>query len=192
MELYEVIMGIALGNIKDGDVVKTDTDTLKYIDGTLVYVTEKGYISEPVVINEETMAKEYVVDEDKEDFLFHEAIRVVNDGQAVLAPFYSELPIKDLNDLADFVEWAHSCNYSLDTINFVKAEDVEEPKEKRGQKITEEQAKDIYVQRHMGVPVSSLANEYGITERMVYYILDGTYWSNVHQTMVKDMAKGAK
>lgn len=52
---------------------------------------------------------------------------------------------------------------------------------KLGAKISAEDAFNILLgKRFFGRTVASLADEYGITTRMVYYILDGTYWSDVY------------
>ena len=57
-------------------------------------------------------------------------------------------------------------------------------------KISAEDAFNILVSKHyFGQPVTSLANQYGITTRMVYYILDGTHWSDVYDYFKKNANK---
>jgi hypothetical protein len=35
-------------------------------------------------------------------------------------------------------------------------------------------------------PVKEIAEEYGVSERMIYYVLDGTHWQEVHEQFHKD------
>lgn len=57
----------------------------------------------------------------------------------------------------------------------------------KGAKLTEKNVYAIHFRRtFMKDSVASLAEAFGVTERMVYYILDGTYWGDVHKQFHKD------
>lgn len=68
------------------------------------------------------------------------------------------------------------------------AEDTKETEiSSTGHKLDSLDALDILMQRHFAKDsVSVIAERYGITDRMVYYIIDGTYWTDVHATFHKD------
>jgi len=177
VKLDEIVEKLGKGEIDERDSIKTDTDELRFVNGSLHYLTDKGHLSEKVVIDLETLGKEYELEKRPEKFDIFEAFRRVADGKEVTAPFYIEGTVRTVKELVSCLEVI-----GLDNISNVVFIEEEKSSNHKGQKLTEEDAKEVFVKRlGKGVPVADLAEEYGVSERMVYYILDGTYWSTVAQ-----------
>jgi Mor family transcriptional regulator len=56
--------------------------------------------------------------------------------------------------------------------------DFQWPRGRRRQKLTEDQARSIFSERARGVKASVLADQYGVSDQMVYQIVRKKSWQN--------------
>lgn len=138
MRLDDIITGIIIEMVKDGDVFEASNgDRCIYKNGVLSWVTIEGYISTPVTVTSENI-DEYYKKVSKDESSRAE-VRVVK--------------------------------------RYVDC----------GKKLTEGDAYNIHHLYHfVKIPVAEIAKEYHISERMVYYILDGGHWADVFKKFHKD------
>lgn len=181
-------------------------DRIVYIDGALRHLLRNGIVSSPVTLTNDIVSAEWhtidayttvkiTMGEALERLSKREPVRVIvnlnisrtieNDlGTIDSLTQLNEMIAEGIVSLYELYHQAKFCfekkeeqprvqkdTYSVDTTT---------PKKHSGRKLTEGEAEAILYDRHYNKKsVKDIAEKYGVTERMVYYVLDGTYWFNV-------------
>jgi hypothetical protein len=232
---HEVIIGIMVGDVKEGDTFTTSSGfNAVYKDGTLSWVTQGGYVGSPVAITEENISEDFYLEQKatlEKKLSFAEAMQYVAEGDEVRAVIEGrEYILTNLESVDSLIE---DCEYFGDFYNadfFAKVADVDyavsvddvvdEPKviylpapepvglsddelryveqelvpqilkeleelgneaRQSGKKLSFAEAYNIHHQYHfVKRSVAEIADAYKVTQRMIYYVLDGTHWSEAY------------
>lgn len=232
---HEVVIGIIVGDVKDGDEFVTSSGfKAVYKDGVLAWVTHGGYIGSPVAVTAENMAETFAKIKKvvEQEISFHEAVQLIDEGVTVRIDVDgSEYFVSDFTEFDELIstkeyfEDVYNGSYFVEVdetplaipsiagegqelteedIRYIEQElipailaelgmmpeavEVEPmPETSKGKKLTEADAYNIHHKYHfVKQSVTDIADEYDITPRMVYYILDGTHWFNVYEAFHTD------
>lgn len=202
--LTEIIAGIRSNAFINGDVMENSLGEKATIqDNSFLWLTGTGYVSTPVAITADTVTdvwRKVGAKFDKE-ITFAESIEYVATGEEVKYHVNagtnnsSVYIIDNLMELDDLI----SSVYVKDLYNgktFVSSKTagettVEKTADSVGRKVTEEDVRRIHELSHAGFTAATLAERFNITVRMVYYILDGTYWNNVYKEFNRSLITGS-
>lgn len=129
MRLDDIITGIIIGLVKEGDIFKTtNSGKVIYKDGILSWLTVGGYVSSPVAVNSESVDEHY----------------------------------RRVQEVVEVTNISHNAY---------------------GKKLTESDAHDILIKYHFKQRhVTGLAEDYKVSVRMIYYIIDGVHWRDVYDS----------
>lgn len=198
MKFTEIIDGVLSGEIKSGDEFTTaNGEKAIYLDKELKWVTHNGYESTAVTVNFSNMLVSWnKVDKYRREITFSEALKILHKGISTVS---FELPhetydVDNLGELEEIIE-KHEYLYDMHEASIyvtgnpviIKEEpaatpEVELATPRKGLKLTEEDAIRIHEMYHfLGKSVVDIAEHHSVTTRMIYYILDGTHWSKVHE-----------
>lgn len=196
---HELVIGIIVGDVKDGAEFETSSGLKAiYKYGSLTWVTQSGYIGSPVVVNIESINETFTLKTkvvDKE-LSFTEAMQYLAEGDTVFATIegrgYQLHDLEDVDSLIENKEYfgdVYKARYTVPVEETVEdlpfsdePEEAEPSKTRQGIKITSSEAWDILHQYNFAKKsVNQIADTYGISPRMVYYILDGTHWAVVYE-----------
>lgn len=199
--LGEVVSGISSGELAEGTVFNNSLGTKAVVSGgSLLWVLENGYVSTPVSITNDTVTDVWalVSNVDLVEVTFTEALDLVAEGTKVTLETV-DLERFEVNDLVDLdqiiggvvdleVLYYGKAFYEIPkritagTINAEKATAISV-----GKKLERADAHRIHHLKHfVGKTAESIALEFGVSTRMVYYILDGTYWNDVYKEFQAD------
>lgn len=213
-KFHEVVIAINVGDIAEGDVLLTASGAKAVLkEGVLTWVTTGGYASTPVAVSIENMNELFLLEknEDKVEYIFSDAVHFLADGlQMTMVVDNREYPVSSYDDLDSIIE---TQEYFSDvvTAKFIALQsdlekvypsvstepviaqdavagilaDIEELS-KSGKKLTAEDAHEILFGFNcLSIPVTTLAEDFEVSPRMIYYILDGTHWAEVHEKYFK-------
>lgn len=217
--LGEVVNGIASGDLAENTVLANSSGTKAVVsNGSLLWLTSAGYVSTPVSISNDTITEVWVVEKATvtKEVSFTEGVDLVAKGKTVTFVssddgFFEVSRLRDLEELItkdstlDALYYGSAFYEEETVISSINADngsvrinagtinvgDVDITNV--GKKLEGSDVHRIHHLKHfLGKTAESIALEYGISTRMVYYILDGTYWNDIyhvfHETF--DVATG--
>ncbi|MGG4390504.1 hypothetical protein ABEU97_20440 [Priestia megaterium] len=207
MTITALIKGVLIGEVQNGDTFETGSGhKVVYRNGVLSWVTSGGYIGSAVTLTEENMLETFTKVTDEKEVSFLEALPLIAEGTEVRLELESrEYVVKDLEELDALIEKEYMWEIYNNAECYVK--DKVEPKEIKGiaihnggyieikptvtKKLDSKDAYDIlYKYTIMNASVKDLAEEYDVSDRMIYYILDGTHWHDVHKQFHERYGEG--
>lgn len=185
--ILELLETYAEGRLKEGAVIKAVEDGSSYTfkKGNLHHLTSAGYVTSPVEVTVELTELLFIV-ESKEytPVGFMEAMRLLGENQPVYVEDGSaKRLILDIESLINRDEYSSISLYEavFENVYFKEADKAVPKTETNKHKLTEADAYTILEAYHkLGRTVPDLAYMYDVTTRMIYYILDGTYWADVY------------
>lgn len=208
-KFHEVVIGIIVGDIEEGTKFKTSTGfDAVYKNGMLSWVTSGGYIGSPIAVTQEILGETFSVPNPTEikELSFFEAMQYLAEGDAVTLDMghgeYKLEKLKDLDDVVTLHEYFSDIYKGRYYVELESAEEVldvpfsDEPESEDtafaktaplGRKLSKQEAWEILNKYHFTKQtVEQLANRYAVSARMIYYILDGTHWKEVHKLFHTD------
>lgn len=202
--LHETVIGILVGDIKEGDKFTTSSGfNAVFKDGKLSWVSQNGYVLSPVSVSTENLKEDFFLQgSSRVEISFADALDFLAMGDKVIVDVegkgreYEVTSLSGLDEVIEkeyFADLYHSQWYveATDEEMKVVAEvmkevelpftDLEEDTVSVGKKITEAEAYNIHHLYHFAkFSVAQIADKYGISTRMVYYILDGQRWEEAY------------
>lgn len=187
----DIVESLFIGELKDGTTFLSGNGTITVHDNALYHLTESGYRGTVVGVTPEMFSVTWiqVVPCTEREVTFSEAVKELADGTPItLRTEHDEYTFTKADNLREYIETLS--NEELVEIVNAKCTVLEEldtgtsvtSPRTQGARITDEDAYDILVaNKHHGNSVQELSDEYGISVRMVYYILDGTCWNHVYK-----------
>lgn len=202
--LTEIIAGIRSNAFINGDVLENSLGEKATIqDNSFLWLTGTGYVSTPVAITADTVTdvwRKVGAKFDKE-ITFAESIEFLAKGEQVQYRVNEETidsatyTIENLGELDSLIDREYIKDlYNGKTFVSSKTADetaVEKTTDSVGRKINEVDVRRIHELSHAGFTAATLAERFNITVRMVYYILDGTYWNNVYKEFNRSLITGS-
>lgn len=204
-DLVEIVQDLTEGKLLKGSVlVNKSGQKVTVKDGSLFWLTDAGYISTPVAITLETLKDEWALEYPKltKQVTFSEAVDQLYLGERVLfvVDHGREYEMDSLDMLEAVLEDQEFLRRMYESeIYILEVQDIpdiaaeslaDDITETFGRKLSESDVYRIHHLRHfVGATVESIATEYLVTMRMVYYILDGTYWNNVYKEFHSEFAE---
>lgn len=209
-KFHEVVIGIIVGDIKEGTKFKTSTGfDAVYKNGMLSWVTSGGYIGSPVAVTQEILGETFSVPNPvtTKELTFFEAMQYIAEGDAVEVDvdgrLYTVDCFGDLDNLLsnhEYIKDVYKAKFTVELesaeVNELPFSDEPEPDTEDtafaktatlGKKLGRQEAWEILNKYHFTKQsVEQLANRYEVSTRMIYYILDGTHWKDVHQLFHND------
>lgn len=203
----ELVESIFSEEVENGDVfVATDGTEIVYKDGALRYLTSGGVITSTVAVTDDNLNSLWYRKEAKPELkkvTFLEAVRYLAEERkevSIVVHYDKEhnsngsYTVSNLYEFEELLKYEYlydlyfnSEYYLTEAFEVEQEVEPEKSRESIGRKITAQDAYKILHQRHfLQRSVASLAEEYGITTRMVYYVLDGTYWKEVYDMFHED------
>lgn len=200
LKFSDIVEAINQGGIKEGTVFNGENgEQIVYTDKALRYLTSSGFVSTIVSVTDENVTQGWTVKESSkksEPKTLLEALPHIANGERVAIVVHynavktagQEYEVSSLVQLEAVLNKEYLSDLYKHADFYVLSEDKEagdSGRESVGRKITATEAFQIHVDRkHFHKPVAVIADEYGITTRMVYYILDGTYWADVWLSLI--------
>lgn len=198
----EVVKHIQDGKVREGEVLRWDSGKMTLKEGILYHVTESNVVTTPVIITEEVLFGTFSkVPNVKTEYTLIEALEKLDAGDTIfseLIEIENEVLVSfEFNTLHEFRDTiAHKqaslilpllkAKWGVLSGNHVGKDTLDGHK---GLKLTSNDAYDILVSyHHFNVTAKELGNIYGVSERMVYYIIDGTYWGHVLKRYQREVA----
>ncbi|MCM3639679.1 hypothetical protein M4D68_00770 [Priestia aryabhattai] len=205
--LIDIVVGIHSGSIVEGDTFKTDSGhRVIFRNGVLAWVTSGGYIGTAVTVTEENIAESFEKISEEQIVSFPEAMELLAQCKQIRVELDSrDYVLNDLEELDALVEKEYIWELYRNGVYYVVGEQAEtEPVKTLGLTINGKgflelsgdgtvkiqntkgqlDSKDAYDILHkyhvMNASVKDLAEEYDVSERMIYYVLDGTHWNDAH------------
>lgn len=203
---HEVVIGINVGDVEEGTEFKTSSGFhALYKNGVLRWVTNGGYVGSPVTVSKENIAEVFTVLEPEayEKISFTDAMQYLAEGDTVSLLLegreYDVSNFTELDDLisnheffADVYKATFTVPVEKKAVELPFSEDEKEPEpvpDVHSKKLTHVEAYSILHAYYISkVPVIQLAFDYEVSTRMIYYILDGTNWGNVHKQFKRDLS----
>lgn len=203
--LNELLISISKGEVEEGDIFETTSGKVIYHSKQLCWLSEKGYVLSPLQITEETIDLTYMRLQDVEEIDFFQALKEIEEGNVVTIRFeffegtvvYNIEEISALDELIK--DYCFSVIYKSGRFFISKSpkktnvwSDDVAAQVTNYKKLTFEDAYNINILYHLtdGVTALDISSQYGISDRMVYYVANGTYWAEAHEQFKKDYSWG--
>lgn len=201
--LQQLLEAVAKGEVKEGDTFETTSGKVIYSDKTFSWISERGFILNPLQVSFETLYLTYRKLEGVKEIETAEAMARLNSGKTVTLVIYypdnnKEAYILDSLEALDnvakklgFSTVYYQGQYFTDVIYEYTAPetavDEVEAKVKNYQKLAYADAYNINVYfNEKQKSALEIAEQFGISDRMVYYIAQGRYWTEAHKQYVHD------
>ncbi|MFG3611461.1 hypothetical protein [Rummeliibacillus stabekisii] len=180
----ELLQSYNSGEILEDQII-TDVktgDRMTFNNGSLRYVTESEYITSTVALERTLLESRFVVESrELEELTFSEALEFLRDNKSILIRF------KGIENLSEITDISRLEGFQLGNLlqyqYFIETEKRHESKGKLSSRDAYTILNEYYRNER---PVAELAAAYGVTKRMIYYILDGTYWADVNKQFKND------
>lgn len=204
-KLSEIVETLEKGLLTEGAIFISDTTGSQIIyDGdSLRWITANNYVSSIVKITDETAKDTFTLLKGSEKRLtFLEALPLIAEGTAVTIDMVHEkYTVESLSELEDVIELHEflAALYEADCYIYSFGMPVEEkpvevvnvfrerPNTATIRMLTEGDVYNIHHQYHFAKKaVKDIAADKAVTERMVYYILEGKRWADVHKQFHSD------
>lgn len=190
LTLLDLIQQVEKEEANEGDIYEGDFGKVVVNDGGLFHLTEDNYLSEPVELTSSNIYSSYVKKKDAtKEVDLNVAFELLQRNKEAIVVFDGLYDIdgrpleQELNSVQDLYKVIETTPFDTATIMQTLINStyrINTETAHRGLKINSDQAFEIHHKhRKRHVSVKALSEEYGITTRMVYYILDGTYWTTV-------------
>lgn len=198
--LQELIEAVSKGDIKEGDTFETTSGKVIYSDKKFSWISERGFILNPLQVSFETLHLTYKKLVGVKEIEFTDVLPALNKGQAVTVsiPYIGEDRIYIVEEESDLDDLIHKYWFTLvynsgrffvdlPTEEAEPVVDDTATKVKNYQKLTYADAYNINVYfNEKQKSALEIAEQYGISDRMVYYIAQGRYWADAHKQYVND------
>ncbi|WP_407708510.1 hypothetical protein ACIU4M_00665 [Bacillus altitudinis] len=189
LSIVDIIKGISSGQVKDGDTFSNESGfKMIWKSGVLRWVVGGGYAGAPVSVTDEHIHSKFTLIERSNlvEVGFDAAMYILSKEKDIeLRLAHRTYQMKSLYDFEDVIVSKENLADVYENGKFYKEEgDMQPPaqKVKHNEKLTHEDAFSIHHKYHVNKRSAlSIAEEYGISDRMVYYILDGTHWLSAYQ-----------
>lgn len=197
-KLSEIVEAMEKNLLPKGAVFFCNNTGSKMVyDGdSLRWLTMNSYISSIVTITDETAGDTFTLIKGVDNKLsFTAALPLIAKGTSVTIDMvHQKYTVGSLTELEDVIECHEflASLYEADCYvnSFTQVESVpikETPKTDTMRMLTEGDVYDIHHQYHFSKkPVKDIAADKAVTERMVYYILEGKRWAEVHELFHTD------
>lgn len=201
--LQQLLEAVAKGEVKEGDTFETTSGKVIYSEKTFSWISERGFILNPLQVSFETLHLIYKKLVGVKEIETAEAMTRLNCGETVtLVIYYPDNnkvayildSLEALDNVAKKLGFStvyYQGQYFIDVIyeytDPEPAVDEVATKVKNYQKLSYADAYNINVYFNEKQKTAlEIAEQYGISDRMVYYIAQGRYWADAHRQYLKD------
>lgn len=186
--IVEVLQALEAGDIQEGDILNNldSGERIIFHKGKFRYLIAGDYLSNEVTLSKDTVTAVWAVYKPlTKEISTKTAFELVLGGKEVIVGDldYITTTVNTFEGLLMAIEdEARSTENYLLSVKLHANADVLEENETSGRRTTETEAWAILLDRHLeGFSAEELSDKYGTSIRNIYYILDGTYYKNVHE-----------
>ncbi|WP_440614746.1 hypothetical protein [Bacillus subtilis] len=190
--LSQIVERMERGLLPEGAVFCQNStgDKMIYDGDSLRWLTVNNYISATVTITEEAIKDTFtLLTAQKKKLTMLEALPYIAEGKRVTIDMeHKQYTVDNLSELEDVIE-CHEFLVELyeSAVYYVEEDETEKPSTVTAKTLSEGDVYNIHHLYHfVKKPVSEIAVEKGVSERMVYYILEGKRWDFVYRKFHSD------